>query len=237
LGVYYSATGVPYISKADLDDEATIFLDKFHPLALQYASSVPVVQIAADMGITMIFHERLTEDFSVYGQMCFSDGGIDIYHDMEDEYVELHVTDGTMLIDPNTKLTRNIGCFNNTVAHELFHWYRHRDYFVSQSQQNGRTVVATRCNRDQIEGRTYGRRYTDIDWIEWQASSIAPRILMPYQTFERAAEKAYADNRYYYRSDKRVYSQTIHDLMDIYNVSFTSAAIRFEELGLKRLLR
>lgn len=233
----YSAVRRPYIGKGDLEDEATRFLHEYYPLALDFPLPVPILQIASDMGLTIITHERLSEDFSILGQMYFCDCDADIYRDEGQEYVALPVSAGTMLIDPYTKLEANIGCFNNTVAHETFHWYRHRNYFMGLIRNGNRSVYATRCNREQVNGRSRGTLKTDIDWIEWQATNIAPRILMPHQTIEQVVRKSIQESRQYYCSAKAVLNQAITDVMERYRVSYASACIRFDELKLARLFR
>ena len=224
----------PFIRYTDLDNEAERYLRELYPIALQMPIAVPVAQIAAEIGLTMIAHEYLTEDFSIYGQMCFSDGVTDIYREESCEYVALEVKAGTMLIDPRTKWERNTGCFNNTVAHELFHWYRHRDYFKSQRRYSGAAIVATRCTQEQIEGNIKVNKKTDLDWIEWQASSIAPRILMPKDQFELVTMKSMDANKGRYRSGEAYFHQVVTDLASEFHVSRTSAAIRLKELGYLR---
>jgi len=60
---------VPRISKAQFDDEATAFLSKYCPEALETPMAVPIKEIAKrKMGLT-ILERRLTEDFSILGQM------------------------------------------------------------------------------------------------------------------------------------------------------------------------
>lgn len=236
MGYSYATVKRPYISKVELEDEATSFLREHYQDALNYPLAVPIVQIASDMGINIICHERLTEDFSILGQMIFGDTEVDIYKEETMEYVALSVTKGTMLVDQHTGLVAGRGCYNNTVAHEAFHWYRHRDYFEGLIKSGVGGISATRCNRDQIEGRIKGKLTSDIDWIEWQANNIAPRILMPFQSFTNSAEEIARSHKGYYKSKEYTFKKVVHELADYYHVSFTSAAIRFQELGLSKLL-
>jgi hypothetical protein len=95
-------------------------------------------------------------------------------------------------------------------------------------------VTATRCTAAQIEGRAGWRCRSDLDWIEWQATSIAPRILMPKDSFERAAMKSCADHKGQFHSNKAYFHQVVTDIVDIFHVSRESAAIRIKETGYMR---
>jgi hypothetical protein len=92
---------VPLIRKAQFDDEATAFLIKYCPEAIETPMAVPIADIARNkMGLKVITDVRLSEDFSVFGQMCFTDGLATIYDKDEDEYRYINVDRGTMFVDP-----------------------------------------------------------------------------------------------------------------------------------------
>ena len=120
---------VPIIPKNKFDDIATEFLNRYCPEALKKPMPIPIIDIAKKkMGLRIVPDFHLSEDFSVYGQMCFTSGKVPVYIKEDDEFVDIKVKRGTMLIDPDTLFERNIGCLNNTVAHECVHWYKHRYY-------------------------------------------------------------------------------------------------------------
>ena len=62
-----------------------------------------------------IIERHLSEDLSILGQMCFTDGLAEIYDPINDEYREIMVTAGTMIVDPDTFAKRNLG----TLAKEV----------------------------------------------------------------------------------------------------------------------
>ena len=178
---------VPVIRKSDFDNKATEFLSKYCPEALKQPMAVPIAEIARKkIGLRVITDYRLTEDFSILGQMCFTNGVVPVYDKAEDEFTDLLVKRGTMLIDPDTFFQRNIGSLNNTIAHECVHWVDHRYYFMSLPSSDT-PVVACRCPTAEKNEENQSE-WTDIDWIEWQANGIAPRILMPIQTFSSVVE-------------------------------------------------
>lgn len=133
---------VPRISKAEFDNEATFFLNEYCPEALKSPMAVPINEIAKNKLGLAIIEKRLTEDFSVLGQMCFTGGLAEIYDRDNDEYQEIKVRPGTMIIDPDTLIRRNLGSMRNTISHECFHWVKHRNYHIMQGVIDGRTIVA-----------------------------------------------------------------------------------------------
>lgn len=224
---------VPRISKAQFDDEATAFLSKYCPEALETPMAVPIKEIAKrKMGLTII-ERRLTENFSILGQMCFTSGIAEIYDRDEDEYREIKVRAGTMIIDPDTLLKRNLGCMNNTVAHESVHWFKHRNYHILQSVIDRNCAVAFRCPATP-RSEVYEEEWTDEEWMEWQATGIAPRILMPKQTvgivFERLIQES-KTNPFIAAKLLPPTRWVIEQMADFYEVSKQSVEIRLKELG------
>lgn len=114
--------------------------------------------------------------------MCFTSGVAEIYDPSNEEYKEIKVRWGTMIIDPDTFWERNIGCMNNTIAHETVHWWKHRDYHLLQAVLDKRAAKVYKCPTAEPDESKQGE-WTDEMWMEWQAIGIAPRILMPVQTF------------------------------------------------------
>lgn len=224
---------VPRISKVEFDNEATSFLNEYCPEALKSPMAVPIKEIAKDkLGLTVI-ERRLTEDFSVLGQMCFTGGLAEIYDRDNDEYQEIKVRPGTMIIDPDTLIRRNLGSMRNTVSHECFHWVKHRNYHIMQGVIDGRTAVAFRCPSD-VKNEIFKETWTDEDWMEWQASGIAPRILMPKQTVGIAFERFKLESRNNPFIAANLMPPTywiIEQMAALYQVSKQSAEIRLKELG------
>ena len=229
MGNKFIDSSVPVLRKSDFDDVATEFLQKYYPEALDKPMPVPIENIAGKMGLFVCKDYRLTEDFSVYGQICFSSGIVDVYDKDEDEYREKFFRRGTILVDPDTILERNIGCFNNTVAHECVHWFKHRLYhFYNIGARNNIAVSARHFVRTQDE--SLKSTWSDEDWMEWQANGIAPRILMPRDTFIKKFNQLKTSCS---KLAKMIIQLWIYDnLANFFKVSKKSVEIRIEELGL-----
>lgn len=222
---------VPVIKKSEFDDVALEFLSEYCPEALETPMPVPIMDIARKkMGLIVCTKYRLSEDFSILGQMCFNSGYVDVYLKETDEYIQLAVRRGTMFIDPDVVELRNQGSFNNTVAHECVHWYKHRNYHLLAHVNDIKKIKKQRCPvAEPDESRK--EKWTDEEWMEWQANGIAPRILMPRDMFIQAAgqireELSDIDDSY-------VLSYTLKNkLADFFQVSKQSAGIRMQELGI-----
>ena len=127
-GQVVSKNIVPIIYKKDLDAEAAAFLQKYYPKALEEPCPVPISDIAEAMGLDILQGNRITNDFSVFGEIFFSAGKANVYDLFKIQQFDVDVRRGTILIDAYTFWERNLGCVNNTIAHEVYHWYKHRMY-------------------------------------------------------------------------------------------------------------
>jgi transcriptional regulator with XRE-family HTH domain len=197
--------------------------------------AVPIEDIVKEkMGLTLIKGGRLTDDFSIFGQICFSQGKVKVYDILSGKEHDLDVKRGTILIDAYTYWERNLGCVNNTIAHESYHWFRHRVYAAIKSILKGEKFIACRCPAKGGDEKKSGE-WTDEERMEWQANHIAPRILMPIQTARPKIEELLGQYDYYGNgADKTMILEcVIDDLAEFYKVSKQSAKIRMVDLGYK----
>ena len=224
---------VPQISKADFDDEASAFLRAYYPEALSTPMAVPITYVARKRMGLRIVERHLTEDFSILGQMCFTSGLAEIYDRDNEEYKEVNVRYGTMIIDPDTIIKRNSGCKNNTIAHECFHWHKHRDYYIAVSSHADYKAVKHRCDYEEgVESEQ--SKWGDEDWMEWQARGIAPRILMPLVPFKNTVDRFLNEIIVKYNTHRNIdslHSWLVNCLSTFFQVSKQSAEIRLEETG------
>lgn len=226
-------SNAPHIRKEDFDKEAVEFLEKYCPEALQRPMAVPILEVARKhMGLRVV-ERRLSEDFSILGQMCFTNGFEDIYVKETDEYKSVKVRYGTMIIDPDTIEKRNEGCKNNTVAHEAFHWHKHRDYYIAVSVVDPKKAIKVRSGFDKYD-ESNKANWSDEDWMEWQARGIAPRILMPPVQFDEMANRfieEFSATGLTLMKWQSKHRWVVNKLADFFKVSKQSAEIRLSERG------
>ena len=85
--------------------------------------AVPIEKIAKEkLGLEVFKGHRLTHDFSIFGQICFSDSDVEVYDLFDISKETVNAKRGTIFVDAYTFWERNLGCVNNTIAHEVFHW-------------------------------------------------------------------------------------------------------------------
>lgn len=211
---------IPYIPPSDYDMVATEFLEMYYPEALKQPLRVPIEEIAKHrMGLD-IRYMQITEELDIYGMTIFTDGFVEIYNPEERLYDTMKFKSKTVLIDSEAVKRTNIGCRNNTIAHECVHWYKHRYYYKMQSYTLPRYAKYCKCPISQLPYAS-----EDENIMESQAIGIAPKILMPQKTFIEAAESL--DIRY--GKDNR---KAICNLANFFDVSKQSAKIRLHECGL-----
>ena len=218
---------------ADYEKEAEAFLTKYECAdAIDNPRPIPIRDIATRlMSLEIIDTEYLSFDGSVQGAIAFTKGIIEVYDWSAEETIGYEVTQPAVFVDADIT---NVGRFNNTLAHECFHWWRHRNYCNYRRKHENGTEFAFRCNKGlSTAGSLIGGKWSDVDKMEWQAKTIAPKILMPRTAFKKKVDHLYqvllADNPNAERSIVTEY--VIDNVADFFEVSRQSAAIRMVELG------
>lgn len=214
---YNKETLLPYIPLADYDKVATAFLEEYCPDALYKPQPIPILDIAREkMGLDVQFI-CLSEELDIYGMTIFNDGVVECYNPEDGIYEAKLFKKKTVLIDPEAVKKTNIGCRNNTIAHECVHWYKHRMYYRMQKFSLPRKAKYCKCS---IKNLQYINEDEEI--MENQANGIAPRILMPRDSFVEVAGK-------YNIVSEEVSWKEIADIARFFDVSKQSVKIRLYE--------
>lgn len=217
----------------DIEKEAEDFLRKYECAdAIDTPKPVPIRNIATRlMSLDIVDTEYLSFDGSVQGAIAFTGGVIEVYDWSSEQNIGYAVKQPTVFVDADIQ---NLGRVNNTLAHECYHWWRHRNYFnYKRTHENG-MEFAFRCNnRLSHFGSMLGGQWSDEDKMEWQAKTIAPKILMPRNAFKKKVDTTYDELLAATgSSDRRFVTPGVIDIVsDFFEVSKQSAAIRMLELG------
>lgn len=165
----------PFIT--DFEVEAEKFLIKYgYEAALTTPQPINIRDIINRYTpLKIIDSENLSSDFSVQGIITFTSGIVQVYDWLEQEYVGFEVKEPTIFVDSDIV---SDGYKNKVLAHEAFHWYKHRRYFVYQQSHSLGTGFAFRCTR-RYSQEEFLPGWSDEETMEWQARKIAPMILMP----------------------------------------------------------
>jgi len=226
----FSGELVPIISRDDFDREATRFLEKYYPLALEKPVTVPIRQIAEDMQLTLVEDTRLSDALSVFGIVVFEDGSI---IGANKEVLVRKAKRGTVYIDPRVYYEKTYGTVNSTIAHECYHWYRHQPYHALMKMIGAKDDVGKviRC-AIQPNGKDT-EKWKAVDWLEWQANGVAMHILMPVQTCKLTIDRLMQEH--FENADpifKPLALETVIDeLAQYYGVSRQAAKTRMRQLG------
>ena len=215
---------MPFVE--DFEAEAESFLRKYCKEVLDSPQATPIRDIAQkQMNLDIVDTESLSPDDSIQGAIAFSAGIIEVYDWSSEEYIGYKVSQPTVFLDADII---NPGRANNTLAHECYHWYKHRAYFRYQNTHSLGAEFAFRCLTAGQHG--HNEQWSDIEKMEWQARTIAPKILMPRCTVRMLLSERLGVSRnggFQMPALKAV----VEEIAEIYNVSRQSAAIRVSELG------
>lgn len=217
---YNQNTLIPIIPATEYDAVAEEFLERYYPEALLKPQKVPILDIARDKLKLDVKFIPLSEEQDIYGMTIFADGLVEIYNPDEELYEREFFKRKTILIDPIAVEKTNMGCRNNTIAHECVHWYKHRLYYKMQQITLPRYAKYCKCRVEQIPYDT-----EDENIMENHAVGIAPRILMPQKPFLEMARQLDIE----FGRDNR---NEIALLADFFDVSKQSVTIRLEECGI-----
>ncbi|HGC9797602.1 TPA: XRE family transcriptional regulator [Streptococcus agalactiae] len=220
---------VPYIRKKDFDDIAEKFLRKYYPQALTQPTPVPVETIVSEMGLS-IHQEKLTIDNSVFGKMVFKDTDVEVIED--EQLVSKNFNKGSILVDKDVVFKRNVGSYNNTVIHECVHWELHKVFHeVKMVLDKDHSQVSSWTEENLADSSMW----TSLDWMEWQANGIAPRILMPKVQTRIKIRELFQTltlvNPDISRSE--LVQEVVDNLATFFEVSRQAAKIRMIDLGFK----
>lgn len=220
----------------DFEEEAEAFLKKYNCAdAIENPKRIPIQKIATRlMSLNIVETEYLSPDDSTQGAIAFSRGTIEVYDWSLMEYTGYEVSGPTIFVDADII---NTGRINNTLAHECYHWWRHRNYFNYKRIHDNSTEFGIRCNRYDKKLNKDRGKWSDVERMEWQARTIAPKILMPGKATKKKIEALYAGFSQKDGDHTSCTEQVIAALADFFAVSKQSAAIRMTELGYDDALR
>mgnify|MGYP001143951547 FL=1 len=220
---------VPYLYVKDADDVAEHFLKEYCPAALENPMRLPAVEVAANMGLE-IYSAPLENN--ICGKIFFAPATEKIYKKYPLlDLTEANISAGSILIDPNCKF----GTLSNTIIHECVHWKWHRLFFEMKKLLT-KDPVSMAYKESGYSNKT-GSKATEIDWIEWQANELAPKILMPASMTRKYIKEKFAALRRTTPEnvrDAELFQQTIDSTAAFFNVSRSSAKLRAAELGFEQ---
>lgn len=222
---------VPYVYAKDLDSHAEKFLQKYCPRALETPMALPIDEVLEAMCLTV--HSAPLPD-RIFGRTYFNNATVDIYDD-DGNIISTNIEEGTILVSPNAVFMRNIGSKNNTIIHECVHWDKHYKFFELQKLINPElTSISCKVVEQYKKGKD--ELSNELEWMEWQASAIAPKILIPARTGRIKLNAILNNLTRAFPTTRRaeIMQLAISEFADFFQVSTTAAKIRAVELGFEQ---
>lgn len=217
-----------------LDDYATKFLKKYCEEALSTPMPLPIEDMLQKANLT-VQTASLSRNLDIFGCCMLLDGYVKIYDPDKGDYVPTFYPAGTLLFDPDSEWAYGEGCKRNTLIHEMIHWEKDQMYFKILERKNKKAKeelypIMCRQSRRNFEPPSGKRtKQNEVEWLEWQAHKLAPRVLMPKAMFIKKAEELL-------NGQKETCDSLVDELADFFKVSRTSTKIRLIEVGLENRL-
>lgn len=162
--------------------------------------------------------------------MVFKDTKVEVIEN--DQLVSKPFSKGSILVDKDVVYKRNVGSFNNTVIHECVHWELHKVFHEVRMILDNKYSVASSWTEDNLADSSM---WSPLDWMEWHANGIAPRILMPKVQTKIKIRELFQTltlvNPDISRSE--LVREVVDELAEFFNVSKQAAKIRMIDLGFK----
>ena len=204
---------IPYIYRADLEDQADDFTEFYCSDAVYDGYKLPVDHILQEFGANC-YTADLPDD--CFGRIYFKESTATIYEKnpqiakfqalknggrvpqisedglLPGEYkVENHkIEPGDILISRQKFFMGKYGSYMLTFAHEIIHWYLHKKYYKLLSLLDEEADEMS-C---EVEPSYYDENMTvaqKAHWFAaWQANALAIRIVMPQNLFVQALNEA-----------------------------------------------
>ncbi len=217
-----------------LDDYATKFLKKYCEEALKTPMPLPIEDMLQKADLT-VKTASLSRNLDIFGCCMLLDGYVRTYDSEKGDYVPTFYPAGTLLFDPDSEWAYGEGCKRNTLIHEMIHWDKDQMYFKILERKNRKAKeelypIMCRQSRRNFEPPSGKRtKQNEVEWLEWQAHKLAPRVLMPKAMFVKKAEELL-------NGKIETCDNLVDALADFFKVSRTSTKIRLIEVGLENRL-
>ena len=219
---------MPIISRDQFDEEAEKFLTRYCPEALENPIRVPIEKIASDMNLQVIEDVPLSDDLTYFGTIIFDNGNV---LDKHRTVTIRNAKRGTIYLDPRVSYERSVGTKRTTLAHECFHWYRHQPYHVLMKMIGANDNLGRAIQCQIAANTTDSDKWNAVEWMEWQAKGVAPRILMPAKMTRTKTDQLLAEYGGADKASIAVYENVIDELAELFDVSRQAAKVRLMDLG------
>ncbi len=221
---------IPYIENDKYEKYATRILKKIYPEALKQPIKIDSEELARRIGLNVLLR-TISADGAVFGQIFFKTSEAELYDKENETFFKEIIRAKTILIDEDASFLYSLGTKNTTIVHECVHYLLHSKAFLF-ARLYDRSLTRFKCL---VEGNQKELVVDDktTSSMEYQANTLAPKILMPYNTFKSKAQELINITKEDTGKSETidVLEQVIIDLAKFFGVSRLSAKIRMIEVG------
>lgn len=224
-------SGVPVLSKKEIDFIAERYIMDFQPDILKNPSPVDIDGFLENYLGTTPDYQLLSHNGIYLGMTVFNDTNCISVYDLVNNRAEyISAKANTVIIDSRLLEENQEHRYRFTAGHEAGHVVFHTSYFAYDPDQLSLfgdaepAMVQCRVDTTKTKNKDF-RLISDHDWMEWQANYFSGALLMP-----KSAVTALA-NEYEGPDYLRPWS-LICRLEDVFNVSSEAAKHRLTSLNL-----
>lgn len=238
LNISRKRSGVPVLSRKQIDDIGERLVQDFCPDAMIHPQALDVDLFAQDyLGMEQDY-QYLSHCGVYLGMTVFNDTNkVVVYNPEKQEAEYISARAKTIIID-NTLLEENQEHrYRFTMGHEAAgHGVLHEAYFGYDRNQltlfdtaNEAAMIQCRTDSSKIATKD-SRLWDDRDWMEWQANAMSSAFLMPKKMVLLVANET--KKKVQHNNPGMAAYFMAEAVSDIFNVSNEAALYRLKALGL-----
>lgn len=220
---------VPFISTEMYEAYATEMLIQYCPEAVNKPTKINPFKFAGKMGLRVDFGQIPSTSF---GKIVFAREQGKIYDFESKQLVDTSIPANTIVVALKSLEEHRYGNIANTIIHECVHKYIHQNYFELQTLLNSGETSLT-CHMKEMENPS-SEKLKNKFFMEIQAKSIAPKILMPASAAKKKFNELLKKLRRAGCSKYELFDAAVLKFADFFGTSVESSIIRLKELGFSK---
>lgn len=226
-------SGVPVISKLEIDGIGEEIIRDFCPIALKEPQAINIDLLAQDYMKMEQDFQYLSHNGIYLGMTIFNDTKkVPVYNPIKRRAEYIHARANTIIIDNSLLEPNQNNRYRFTMGHEVAHGFLHKEYFCCDPNQytlsmvHAEAMIQCRVDMSKHKEPTDGKS-SDKQWMEWQANTLSSAILMPKPAVFIVVDNLHQRNYKY----QRFLYEAIDKLSSVFEVSHKAAESRLRMLG------
>lgn len=216
---------VPREKKYPMKDDVRYLLNSLYGSdAVDEFSAVPIRDIAEKLNLKIVEDYKITLDKSSDGLCVMLNEPVTVYDMNTNEPITKEFKAGTILIDGTLAKRINNKAVNFAIAHEIYHWLRHRYFTILRKivDKLYSSYIVCRINSGTPDFKNDDKR------VEIQADKFAGSILLCHRNLVVTLDNEILRNGYHYSENKReIVDKVLYKLSNLYQVNKMPLVIRY----------